>query len=289
VEYESLVKANCVTERILIKQGNLRNLHSHKYSGLANAKTIDIQDSPTGITITSRKSKASPYAIASARASQNIRARSGGRRALGVTANVFKKGYRPDLLPVSLVLTRSFPCPISLLFLPFPNIQYGRTLVRTRWILMKVGRGHVCKIDPSTIWTDQILRSIHHVAIGSRSMLFAVLTDSLVLTSDFTFTLLLSSFSSNMTLTLCFVFLGCTRQDVCSPCCSDREEASTTEKGPGQEDSDQRRASVVENLILSSLCWCLCMCILQHVTCVCYRRLKLKLDHRSYGGSLEVL
>ncbi|KAK0473106.1 ribosomal L28e protein family-domain-containing protein [Armillaria novae-zelandiae] len=49
--------------------GNLRNLHSYKYSGLANAKTIDVSDSPAGVKITTRKPKASPHAVASAKAS----------------------------------------------------------------------------------------------------------------------------------------------------------------------------------------------------------------------------
>ncbi|KAH7908172.1 ribosomal protein L28e [Hygrophoropsis aurantiaca] len=82
--------------------GNLRNLHSHKYSGLANAKTIDIQDSASGIKITTRKSKASPHAVRPARTTLNVRNRSGGRRALGVAASVAKKGYRPDLREAAL-------------------------------------------------------------------------------------------------------------------------------------------------------------------------------------------
>ncbi|KAF9225201.1 ribosomal protein L28e [Gyrodon lividus] len=82
--------------------GNLRNLHSHKYSGLANAKTIDIKDSPSGIQVTVKKSKASPQQVRTARTTFTIRNRSGGRRALGVVAGLAKKGYRPDLRAAAL-------------------------------------------------------------------------------------------------------------------------------------------------------------------------------------------
>ncbi|EKM84299.1 hypothetical protein AGABI1DRAFT_81985 [Agaricus bisporus var. burnettii JB137-S8] len=77
--------------------GNLRNIHSFKYSGFANAKTIDVSDSNGAIRITTRKVNASPHAVAAAATVAPIRARSGGRRALGVGASVAKRGYRPDL------------------------------------------------------------------------------------------------------------------------------------------------------------------------------------------------
>ncbi|KAI9569398.1 ribosomal L28e/Mak16 [Boletus coccyginus] len=82
--------------------GNLRNLHSHKYSGLANAKTIDIKDSPSGIQVTIKKSKGTPHQVSTARTTFTIRNRSGGRRALGVVAGLAKKGYRPDLRAAAL-------------------------------------------------------------------------------------------------------------------------------------------------------------------------------------------
>ncbi|KAL4070378.1 ribosomal L28e/Mak16 [Scleroderma citrinum] len=85
--------------------GNLRNLHSFKFSGLANTKTIDIKDSGSGIQITTRKSKASPHAVRSARSTLTIRNRSGTRRALGVTAGLTKRGYRPDLRTAALART----------------------------------------------------------------------------------------------------------------------------------------------------------------------------------------
>ncbi|KAG1842242.1 ribosomal L28e/Mak16 [Suillus subalutaceus] len=82
--------------------GNLLNLHSHKYSGLANSKTIDIQNSESGLQITTRKSKASPHAVRPARTTATVRNRSGGRRSLGVVASVAKRGYRPDLRAAAL-------------------------------------------------------------------------------------------------------------------------------------------------------------------------------------------
>ncbi|KAF9236827.1 ribosomal L28e protein family-domain-containing protein [Melanogaster broomeanus] len=93
--------------------GNLRNLHSHKYSGLANTKarittsceTIDIKDSPSGIQVTTIKSKASPRQVRTARTTLTIRNRSGGRRALGVVAGLAKRGYRPDLRANPLEIT----------------------------------------------------------------------------------------------------------------------------------------------------------------------------------------
>ncbi|KAH6916595.1 ribosomal L28e/Mak16 [Coprinopsis sp. MPI-PUGE-AT-0042] len=83
--------------------GNLRNLHSFKYSGLANSKTIAIADSPSGITITTRKPKASVHSVAGASVKTTIRPRSGGRRALGsAAAATTKRGYRPDLRAATL-------------------------------------------------------------------------------------------------------------------------------------------------------------------------------------------
>ncbi|KAF8893683.1 ribosomal L28e/Mak16 [Gymnopilus junonius] len=77
--------------------GNLRNLHSYKYSGLANSKTIDVKEENGAIKIVTRKTKASPLAVRSATAVTSIRPRSGGRRALGIASATAKRGYRPDL------------------------------------------------------------------------------------------------------------------------------------------------------------------------------------------------
>ncbi|KAG6852639.1 hypothetical protein C0991_010258 [Blastosporella zonata] len=77
--------------------GNLRNLHSYKFSGLANAKTIDIAQTPAGVQISARKTKASSGAVKLALAKSTLRPRSGSRRAQGIVAQYAKRGYRPDL------------------------------------------------------------------------------------------------------------------------------------------------------------------------------------------------
>jgi len=82
--------------------GNVRNIHSHKFSGLANAKTIDIADKGGIIKIKTRKTKATPHSVASAYAASSLRARSGRRHALGVAAAPATRGYRPDLRTAAL-------------------------------------------------------------------------------------------------------------------------------------------------------------------------------------------
>ncbi|PIL31227.1 hypothetical protein GSI_05925 [Ganoderma sinense ZZ0214-1] len=88
---------------ILTKEpGNLTNIHSFKYSGLANEKAIAIADSESGVKLTVRKKGASPHAVRPASATSTIRPRSGGRRAAGITAKLAKRGYRPDLRAAAL-------------------------------------------------------------------------------------------------------------------------------------------------------------------------------------------
>ncbi|EPQ60184.1 ribosomal protein L28e, partial [Gloeophyllum trabeum ATCC 11539] len=82
--------------------GNLPSLHSYKYSGLANQKTVAVTDTGSNIQISYTKKGASPHAVKPARATINIRSRSGPRRSLGVAAKLSKRGYRPDLRPVLL-------------------------------------------------------------------------------------------------------------------------------------------------------------------------------------------
>ncbi|KAF9055816.1 ribosomal L28e/Mak16 [Panaeolus papilionaceus] len=82
--------------------GNLRNLNSHKFSGLANSKTIHVAEEAGAVKIYTRKTKASPHAVKSAYAVSSLRPRSGGRRALGVAAGPAKRGYRPDLRTATL-------------------------------------------------------------------------------------------------------------------------------------------------------------------------------------------
>jgi len=80
------------------ESGNLRNLHSHKYSGLTNAKTIDIDSDSNGkVIIKSRKLSSGARSISKCHHSQSVRSRSGPRRALGVASSHARRGYRPDL------------------------------------------------------------------------------------------------------------------------------------------------------------------------------------------------
>ncbi|KAI0249501.1 ribosomal L28e/Mak16 [Lactifluus subvellereus] len=82
--------------------GNLVNVHSQKFSGLANAKIIDVRPSPNGIAITHRKKSASTHSVRTAYASTIIGSRTGPRRALGIAAQSAKRGYRPDLRAATL-------------------------------------------------------------------------------------------------------------------------------------------------------------------------------------------
>ncbi|KAJ6457265.1 ribosomal L28e protein family-domain-containing protein [Mycena sanguinolenta] len=99
-----IVKRGADVGQIFSKEnGNLRNLHSHKFSGLANTKTISIADSGNGVQVVSRKQKGSPYAVARATSTDTIRARTGGRRAAGIASVVAcKKAGRPDLRTAAL-------------------------------------------------------------------------------------------------------------------------------------------------------------------------------------------
>ncbi|KAN0135649.1 Ribosomal L28e protein family domain containing protein [Lactarius tabidus] len=82
--------------------GNLVNLHSQKYSGLANARTIDVRPSLNGIAITHRNGKASPRSVSSAYATNVIGSRIGPRRALRIAAGPAKRSYRSDLRVATL-------------------------------------------------------------------------------------------------------------------------------------------------------------------------------------------
>ncbi|KAF7347180.1 Ribosomal-L28e domain-containing protein [Mycena venus] len=99
-----IVKRDASVGQVFSKEnGNLRNIHSHKFSGLANAKTVHIGDSGNGIQIVSRKQKASPHAVSRATTKDLIRARTGSRRAHGIAASVAsKKAGRPDLRTAAL-------------------------------------------------------------------------------------------------------------------------------------------------------------------------------------------
>ncbi|GJJ13111.1 hypothetical protein Clacol_007361 [Clathrus columnatus] len=76
--------------------GNLRNLHSLKYSGVVD-KSIAIQDSSAGISIVTRKTKAASNQVVSAQNKTTIRPNSSNRRSYGIVAQLAKRGYRSDL------------------------------------------------------------------------------------------------------------------------------------------------------------------------------------------------
>ncbi|KAJ6601035.1 ribosomal L28e protein family-domain-containing protein [Mycena vulgaris] len=90
--------------RVFSKEtGNLRNLHSQKFSGLANTKTVHVVDSGSGIQIISRKQKAAASAVSGASSTAQIRPRTGSRRALGIVASTTSKtAGRPDLRTAAL-------------------------------------------------------------------------------------------------------------------------------------------------------------------------------------------
>lgn len=112
----STAKTTAVLTRIILPhaQGNLRNLHSHKYSGLANTKTVDVRATASGVQLTTLKKGASPHAVRSARAESALRPRSGSRRAMGVGARLTKRGYRADLRQVRFPGPRSCSCSFEL-------------------------------------------------------------------------------------------------------------------------------------------------------------------------------
>ncbi|WVR05484.1 hypothetical protein IAU60_002500 [Kwoniella sp. DSM 27419] len=86
------------------EKGNLLNRHSHKFSGLANSKVINIYANPEGaITITKVKADAKPNQVASARSHVTLRRSTGPRRANKIAAaETAGKGYRADLRQVAV-------------------------------------------------------------------------------------------------------------------------------------------------------------------------------------------
>lgn len=84
------------------EKGNLVNLHSGKYSGLANNKIVDISANPEG-AITVTKITANGGKVASARKSATLRRSTGPRRAAKIAAvETATKGFRADLRHVSI-------------------------------------------------------------------------------------------------------------------------------------------------------------------------------------------
>jgi len=77
--------------------GNLRNIHSSKHSGLANAKVIGVSDRNGAITISTRKTSGPSHGASGATEHTQIRQGSGPRRVAGAASNFARRGYRPDL------------------------------------------------------------------------------------------------------------------------------------------------------------------------------------------------
>lgn len=79
--------------------GNLRNLHSFKYSGLANTKTVDVTSTEAGgLTLHIRNKDANPRHVAKGVRSVPLKGNSGQRRIAKILAvETASKGYRPDL------------------------------------------------------------------------------------------------------------------------------------------------------------------------------------------------
>ncbi|BEJ12306.1 hypothetical protein CspHIS471_0207660 [Cutaneotrichosporon sp. HIS471] len=79
------------------EKGNLLNIHSGKYSGLANNKVIDISANADG-AISVTKTVANGGKVASARKSTTLRRSTGPRRANKIAAvETATKGFRADL------------------------------------------------------------------------------------------------------------------------------------------------------------------------------------------------
>ncbi|KAI9317731.1 ribosomal protein L28e [Dichotomocladium elegans] len=80
--------------------GNLTNLNSFKYSGLANAKTVDIASAPRGVRVTTQKVK---KANSPAKAKNTtVIAKSRRVTAKSVANLIARSGYRPDLRKAAL-------------------------------------------------------------------------------------------------------------------------------------------------------------------------------------------
>ncbi|KAJ1302497.1 hypothetical protein OPQ81_002815 [Rhizoctonia solani] len=104
-KYNSFIVKRVPEGPIFSKEpGNLKNVHSRKYSGLISDKGLDIgfNADTKAITLTSRKPKASIHEHAKAQHKTTIRARSGPRRSQGVVASQARLGYRPDLRQAAL-------------------------------------------------------------------------------------------------------------------------------------------------------------------------------------------
>ncbi|CAE6472665.1 unnamed protein product [Rhizoctonia solani] len=104
-KYNSFIVKRVPEGPIFSKEpGNLKNVHSRKYSGLISDKSLHVgYDAGTkAITLSSRKPKASLHQHSKGQHKTTIRANSGPRRSQGVVASQARLGYRPDLRQAAL-------------------------------------------------------------------------------------------------------------------------------------------------------------------------------------------
>ncbi|KAJ3054528.1 60S ribosomal protein L28 [Rhizophlyctis rosea] len=91
-----LVKRNGI--QLSREPGNLLNLNSRKFSGLAAKKTVDVAAAPKGVTVTLRKTKAGNKPVATANATTYTK----GTRASAKSVRNLLAHYRPDLEKAAL-------------------------------------------------------------------------------------------------------------------------------------------------------------------------------------------
>jgi hypothetical protein len=130
-----------------------------------------VKPSATGVSITHRKKSTSPHVVRSAYASTTIGNRTGPRRALGVAAQLAKRGYRPDLRAVSIYLGLPqfiFDSPLLLRKPAFSLEPTGNAIGRHEgWVW-------TCLQDKSQPrWSRSNSSESSSYAIGARSMLGA--------------------------------------------------------------------------------------------------------------------
>ncbi|WIA21745.1 hypothetical protein OEZ86_009452 [Tetradesmus obliquus] len=91
--HNSFLRKNLNHTSFSAEAGNLYNKHSYKYSGLANAKTVDISAEGDAVKVSKKRSKAVSQPAKNLSTSVS---KKNGRRVLKSVAKEVA-GYRPDL------------------------------------------------------------------------------------------------------------------------------------------------------------------------------------------------
>jgi large subunit ribosomal protein L28e len=213
-------------------QGNLLNVHSEKYSGLSNARTLHVADTGSGVVILSRKPKASPHAVKGAYARTAVRARSGGRRHAGVVSGFAKRGYRADLRKVRLS-----PSPLPF-FLVLERHGGHRRRLEPTGRTVKAGRREPARTDRRRGGTDQAARAASRTRYRSRTAACPATADEVG--DDISF-----SFPPSFLLRLCSLDgvghgadtrTARDRTHVGAPAGAEGAEADPGEEDPGEEE-----------------------------------------------------